>query len=124
MKNEKGQTMIILIFFVMTALALTIAAIFMLTINAGSTTDLENGIALRQLADSGTENALIKLERDPSYSGETYITSNTTITIIVTGSNAKTIITSAEINNLTRKVEVLVDYNNNILRVNSWKEIL
>lgn len=107
----------------MTALAVTIAAIFILATNSSSTTDLQNGTDVKEIAESGAENALLKLERDTSYTGETYTEGNATVTTVVTGSNIKIATTSAVGNNSTKKVEVTVDYSNNILTVLSWKEI-
>jgi len=106
--------MILLIFFVMTAVAITIAAIFMIIITSGSVADMQNGIEVGQLADSGAENALLKLERDPLYSGEVYI--------VVTGDTTKTIDSTVVMGDFTRKVEVLANFNNNVLSVTSWKE--
>ncbi len=114
--------MILLIFFVMTAVAITIAAIFMIIITSGSVADMQNGIEVGQLADSGAENALLKLERDPLYSGEVYTLGGATITIVVTGDTTKTIDSTVVMGDFTRKVEVLANFNNNVLSVTSWKE--
>ncbi|OGM77198.1 hypothetical protein A2210_03335 [Candidatus Woesebacteria bacterium RIFOXYA1_FULL_40_18] len=120
--TQKGQSMILLVFFVMTAVAITIAAIFMMIITSGSVADMQNGIEAGQLADSGAENALLKLERDPSYSGEVYTLGNATVTVIVTGGTTKTINSTVVSGDFTRKVEVLANYTNNVLSVTSWKE--
>lgn len=115
--------MILLIFFVMTAVAITVSAIFMMIITSGSVADIENGINTGALADSGAENALLKLERDPSYSGEVYTINGATITITVTGGTTKTIDSTVVLGDFTRKVEVLANYTNNVLTTTSWKEV-
>jgi hypothetical protein len=122
LNNQKGQSMILLIFFVMTAVAITVAAISMMIITSRSVADVENGINVGQLADSGAENALLKLERDSNYSGETYTLNGATVTIVVTGSTTKTIDSTVVSGDFTRKVEVLANYTNNVLSVTSWKE--
>ena len=91
-------------------------------ITSGSVADMQNGIEAGQLADSGAENALLKLERDPSYSGEVYTLGNATVTVIVTGGTTKTINSTVVSGDFTRKVEVLANYTNNVLSVTSWKE--
>lgn len=115
--------MILLIFFVLTAVAITISAISMMIITTGSVADAENGINVGQLADSGAENALLKLERDPNYTGETYPIGTSTVTIIVTGTTTKTIDSTVVSGDFTRKVEVLANYTNNVLTTTSWKEV-
>lgn len=123
MKRQSGQTMIILVFFVVTALAVVVAAIFIMSASLTATADLENGMEVKQLADSGAEEALIRLERDPSFSGESYTVGDTSISITISGSTTYTIdVTATSSNNFVRKVEVLANYNNNVLTVSSWKE--
>ncbi len=115
--------MVLLIFFVMTAVAITIAAMFMILITSGSVADAENGIEVGELADSGAENALLKLIRDTSYTGEVYTVGGATITIVVTGGSTKTIDSTVVSGDFTRKVEVLAAEANNVLSVTSWKEV-
>lgn len=106
------------------ALTVTIAAVFIFAANSSSLSNLENGVEVKQLAESGAEEALLKLERDPAYTGENYQVGDTTVTVTVTSSTNETIYVSATSNGLTRKVEVIANYSNNILTVNSWKEII
>lgn len=120
---QKGQTMIMLIFFVLMALSITIAAIFIMTVTSSSTTDEQIGIETKELADSAGENAVLKLERDPTYTGEVYTVGAANITISVTGGATKIATASATENSFTRKVEIHMNYTNNVLSVSSWKEI-
>lgn len=119
-KNQRGQSLVLLLFFVLMAMTFAVTAIFMSVIGAGSSTALEAGVEVRELADSGVENALLKLVRNSSYTGETY--PDGSVSIAVTGTNPKTISVTAKDGNFTRTIEVLAAYNNNVLSVTSWKE--
>ena len=121
-KYQKGQSLVLLLFFVLMAMTFAVTAILMLVVNSGSITAFESGIEVRQLADSGTENALLRLIRDPFYTGESYVVEDTNITITVAGSGTKTIIVRASRGEVQRTVEVLANYTDNVLRVASWKE--
>ena len=121
-KYQKGQSLVLLLFFVLMAMTFAVTAILMLVVNSGSITAFESRIEVRQLADSGTENALLSLIRDPFYTGESYVVEDTNITITVAGSGTKTIIVRASRGEVQRTVEVLANYTDNVLRVASWKE--
>ena len=121
-KYQKGQSLVLLLFFVLMAMTFAITAILTLVINSGSTTAFESGIEVRQLADSGAESALLKLIRDPFYTGESYAVEGVDIAVTVAGSSTKTITITASRGDIQRTVEVLANYTDNVLRVASWKE--
>lgn len=123
MKRQKGQSMVLLMFIVVTLVAISSAAIMMSIVNSGSVTAFENGLETSEYADSGAENALLRLIRDPFYTGESYSINGGDIQITVTGQNQKTIQVEASVGQSTKIVEVLADYTDNILSVTSWREI-
>lgn len=75
------------------------------------------------LAESGIEDAILNLLRDSNYSGGTLTQGATDITITVTGTNPKTVVSTATFNKTKRTVEVKVTYTANNLTITSWKEI-
>ena len=93
-------------------------------INASQgTSRLEGRILASQVAESGMENALLLLLRNPNYVGETLTVGTGTATITVTGnSTTKTITSIGRINNYLQTVEVIVTYNNTIMTITSWEE--
>ncbi len=120
-KNQSGQSLVLLLFFVLMAMTFAVSAILMMVIGSGSVSTLENGIEIRQVADSGVENALLKLVRDPGYTGETYLDGLVNVEIAITGGAAKTIMVTATQGDFTRRVTVLADYDH-VLGLASWKE--
>jgi hypothetical protein len=122
-KYIKGQALVALLFFVLMGMTISVAATFIIASNSLSVTKIGQGITARQLADTGAENALIKLLRDDTYGGETFKIGEDTIMVSVSGEGNKIIESQGMSGDFTRKVEVNVSYTNNILRVVSWKEI-
>lgn len=120
---ERGQALVTLLFFSIVAITITSAAV-MITLSqtkTGSTIGLSHEVYY--LAESGAENALLRLLRDSSYNGEQIILPNGTILIQITGTNPKTVISQASASGIIRRVKVVADYTNTILTVLSWKEL-
>lgn len=99
------------------------AAVAVLFINTSSTSTIGSGIEAYYVAEGGAENAILRLLRNPNYTGETLQVGQGTTTITVTGTDPKTITTVGKIGNFTRQIQVIAGYTDNILTVTSWKEI-
>ena len=123
---KKAQALASLIIFVAIAITVITATIIIVGSNTVTATISQQMVQVRQAAESGLENALLRLLRDPSYSGET-IPANVNgfeTTISVTGDDInKTIISTAANNNYQRKIKVKINYNENIMTVNFWQDI-
>lgn len=116
--------LVMLLIYMVIALMITTAAITMLYITSQSVEKINQGSTTFDVAESGAETAMIKLLRDPDYSGETLQIGNGQATITVSGTgSARTIISDGVKGTFRRKIRVDVDYSNNILQVLSWKEI-
>jgi len=74
-------------------------------------------------AESGVEDAILNLLRNPDYAGGTLILDSKDITIVVTGTNPKTITVTVEFNNTKRTLSVTALYSENNLQITSWREI-
>lgn len=123
----KGQALINLIFFTAIAASITTAAIIMVYVNSVSGTKLQEGSIAYQIAEGGAENGLLRVLRDPSYSGETLTIGNGSAVVTKSGTGTAIdpyIITStATKGNFVKKVEIKATYLNNLLSVVSKKEI-
>ena len=134
-KNESGQTLVALLFFVMVGMIVTTAAVMILSTNSLAAQKLSQGEVTRQLAESGAENALLRLLRDKSYGdcpnyclGDTLNIGDDSVLIRVTtttiaGTTTITIDSIATSGNFVRKVEVVVKNSSDVLTPLSWKEI-
>lgn len=123
MNSEKGQTLITLLIFVVVAVSVTTAAIMLTVMSSSKATARQESTITYNIAESGAENALMRLIRDTNYSGETLPVGNGTALVTVTGTNPKTIRSTGTNGNFQRTVEITVNYTNNILTVSSWKEV-
>lgn len=122
-KNENGQSLILLLVFIVMAIAITTAATIIVGINSSSATNATIGISTKRLAESGAEKSLLALLRNPSYTGETFSLDGANITTVVTGTSPLTIDSTAVNGSVSKKVEVTATYTNNVLNIVSWKEI-
>jgi hypothetical protein len=120
---QKGQTLVLLLIFMVVAIMITTASVAMIVTNIKATDKVAQSATTIDVAESGAENAVIKLLRDPIYGGETLNIGGGQAVITITGTNPKTIISKGTLNNFTRTVQVIVDMTNNILTVTSWKEL-
>lgn len=118
--NQKGQALITLIFFTVIAVTIITAAVSVLFTNNLSTSNAEQGQAAYMTAESGAEDALLHLLRDPNYSGTYTITEGVQATVNV---NSGTIVSTGSVGNSVRNIQIQTVYNNGAIEVSSWREI-
>ena len=121
-KFQHGQALITLIFFVLISVTIASGAIIMIAVNSMTLTKLQEGNISYDAAEAGIENAILRVVREPSYSGETLTIGNLTVNITVTGSNPK-IIEAVGTGNFKRKVSVQMTENSGRYTISNWKEI-
>lgn len=123
MNSEKGQALVVMVCF--TVIAATIIGstvlISIATNNASGKT--QEGAVAYDIAESGIENALLRLLRNPSYTGETLVVGQGTAVVIVTGTNPKTIVSQGIQGMYRRTLQAIASDSAGILTVTSWREI-
>jgi hypothetical protein len=125
LNSERGQALIILLFFVLVSIMVTSSAVILAFVNSQSAAKVQTGSGALNVAESGAEEAVLRLLRDPiNYNSETLSVNGGTAQITVsTAGSTKTIVSTGTVNNFIRKIQVVADYTNNKLTVTSWKEI-
>ena len=121
-QNSKGQTLVTLLFFMVIAITVTTGAVIIVFANTTGQTKLQQSQTAYYIAESGMENSLIRLLRDPSYTGETLPVGEGTAITTINGSGPYTITATGTVGSFVRTVQVVANYTNNILTVQSWKE--
>lgn len=111
-----------LLVFMAIAVIVTSAAVVMMVVGSTAAAKYERGQSAFAAAESGIENALLRLLRDPNYSGETLTIGEATATITVTGTDPKTIISTGVAGEFARTIQAIAGYTEGILSVSSWKE--
>ena len=118
--TQDGQALLTFLIFVLISLTITSAASVVSVINSQSSEKIEQGTVATQAAESGAENALLRLLRDPSYTGETLAIGTSSIVITISGSTITAVATNG---NFQRQIQVVTSYTNNVLTITSWKEL-
>lgn len=119
---ERGQALVTLLFFVLISLTITSAAIIIIIVNSISASRSQEGTLAYYIAESGVENALLRLLRDPTYLGETLSVGDATVAISVTGTNPKVVIATSS-GNFKRTVQAQMTYSSGYYTFSNWKEI-
>lgn len=119
-KRQKGQAIVTLLFVMVIAVAVITATVIVTANSVNSGSSFERGTIAYYAAESGANNALLRILRNPSYAGETLEVDGANVEIVVAGN---TITSVAQYGNSIRKIEVQTVYNENVLSVASWKEI-
>ncbi|HSW89382.1 MAG TPA: hypothetical protein VLH19_00750 [Patescibacteria group bacterium] len=125
-KNQGGQILVILLFFIAVTVIVTTAAVALMVINSTGASKLELSTMAYQVAESGAENALLRLLRNPSYltnpvATETLPVGLGSATISITGTNPQTITSIGTYSNFQRTIVITVTVNNE-MQVTSWRE--
>ncbi|HYK08692.1 MAG TPA: hypothetical protein VEW42_04305 [Candidatus Eisenbacteria bacterium] len=121
---QQGQALITLLFFVVMGITITSAAVVILVANIQATGKVEQGLTAYYIAESGAEEGLLQVLRNPQYAGsETISVDGGVATMSATQGNPLTILSVGKYNNFIRKVQVQTVYNGGKIQITSWKEI-
>lgn len=122
--NSKGQALVSLLFIVLIGFTIITVAAILVYVNFQSASIAEQGTYAYYIAESGAEEGLLRLIRNPLYpgtpAGQPLTVSSGSAQIQV---SAGVITSTGTYNNAVRKIQVQTVYNNNVLTITSWKEI-
>lgn len=130
--EERGQALVTLLIFVAVALIVSTAAIGVALVSTQASSQFTQGEQAYDIAESGAEDAILKLERNSSFatpaSGYDLAVGSGIAQVIVTPpglSSTKTIISRGVVNNrFKRKVQVVGQFSaDGTFSVVSWNEI-
>lgn len=122
--QAKGQALVTLLFFMVISITIISAAVILIVVNATTLGHVERGLYAQSVAESGAENAVLRLLRDPSYIGETLLVGEGNAVITVSGTDPKVILSVGSLGEHKRQIEVIAGYTNNQLTINSWREVV
>lgn len=120
---RSGQTLVVLLVFIAMGLAVVAASVSTVINSSVGTTQYERGQSAYLLAESGAEEGILRLLRDPSFSAGALTSVDGNATITVTGTGTKTILSTATVGTTVRTIQVVASFVNDVLTVTSWKEI-
>jgi hypothetical protein len=125
-KKNSGTSLISLLLIAVIGLTIAGGATMMVIINSQSGLKFQESTLAYALAQSGADNAMLRLLRDPSYIGESNLQMDGgTVDIAVSNINGGFIATtSGRVGNYIRKIQIRARYDeNHVLVVDSRKEI-
>lgn len=122
--KQDGQVLVSILIIIAVAVLATSTAVVASSLSRTTGVSITSD-KLLYAAESGAEEAIVKLLRDPTYSGESVNINGVSVNIdIISPTPSERVITSkATQDNLIRKVAVSAEFVNNILTVNSWRQI-
>jgi hypothetical protein len=122
--RQTGQALVTLLFFILISLTITSGAIIIIIANSFSVSKFQEGELSYYAAESGVENALLRLLRDPNYTGETLTIEGTTVIATVSGVAFPKVVTSTGQNgNFKRTVQAQINYDGIHYTFSNWKEL-
>lgn len=123
--RSEGQALIGVLAVVAIASVMVSSLVLTSIISADSSLKLRQSTNLINQADTAMQNAILRLERDPSFTGETLNFSAGQVIIEITGDNPK-IVEAKSINfdnKILRKLHAEVNSDNNsAITVSNWSE--
>jgi len=124
-KNTKspGYSMVAILVISVVGIIISTALVATVITNSQNASKMEQGFQALGTAESAAENAILKLLRDPFYTGESMTVGDCTADVTVAGETDKTITSTSTCNNFVRTVEITATYNQGMLSINSWKEL-
>lgn len=122
-KRQSGQAIVVLLVFSVIGITITTAAVAGMLAHATTASKVEMGNRAHAVAESGAENAIIRLIRDPTYTGETLTVGEGNAIVTVTGdTSTKTIVSHGVHNDFSRSIRLTVTITDTAVTVTSWKE--
>lgn len=121
-QKSSGHILITLLVVMVATTVISMAAVSWVIDNTQGSSQTQHGLSALMAAESGVENAMMALLRNPSYTGEVFIVGDATVTVTVSGTTEKLIISQSIEGNHSRKLEVTASYIDNVLSITSWKE--
>jgi hypothetical protein len=124
--KERGQALLTLLFFAIVGTTITSAAIIMILVNSLSGSKQQQGQIAYDVAQSGAEDGLLQLLRNPAFTGETLLVGKGTATVTISGSGTSSspyiILSKGTIGSFMREEQITATYQNNLLTVTSRGE--
>lgn len=113
-----------MLFFTLIGITVISSAVFIIITNSKGSAKLQQSVVAYEIAQSGAENAMLQLLRNPAYLGEVMTIGDGTATIQVSSNSGTFTITSkGQSGNFIKKVQVIGTYQNYVITFSQIKEI-
>jgi hypothetical protein len=125
-KNSSGQILTSVLVFMAFGLSIVALSATLTIISMQNTAKYSQSEQASIYAEAGAEEAVLRLIRDPSYSGGNFpvATGATVVIQVATSGEIRTITSTATYNGFTKKVLAQVNLANSKVTLVSWKQII
>ncbi|MFA5025495.1 MAG: hypothetical protein WC503_03250 [Candidatus Shapirobacteria bacterium] len=120
--SKSGQALTSLLIIMFVGLIIITTSSALINTSLSSTALLLEANDALVVAESGAEDALLKILRNPSYVGGTLPFDIGLATISVSSTNPYTFVSKGTVGQHQRSIQVIINNNNGIMTVSSWKE--
>lgn len=123
--QESGQALISLLLITIIGITIISSAAILVYGNTQSAGIAEQGTYAYYAAESGAEEGLLRLLRNPNYTGTQGqpISVGLGSAVILVNTTSGLITSTGTYNSTVRKIEVQTVYNNGVRTISSWKEV-
>lgn len=122
---KKGQALIVILVLMAVMIMVTTVSVVLILVNSRNASVAQLGDEALGAAESGVENALLLMLRDPyGYAGEQLnLPNGSTVEVTVTSASfPKTVVATGSSSYVKRTLEVGAVYNDNRLGISHWRE--
>ncbi len=109
--------------FISIGLVITTMAVSQAITSLTGSSLIDRSMSVLRSAESGANEALLRIVRDPNYTGETLTVADSTVTITVAGSSTKTITIASTDGTFRHQLQLITQEVNGIMTLQSWTQI-
>jgi hypothetical protein len=121
-QKQHGQALVVLLFYMVIAITITTTAVALSISNSITTMQEEEGNHVLEVAETGAENAILRLLRNTNFTNETISVGDGIAAATVSGTTTKTVISKGTIGTMARIVQVTLTFHNGVMSIASWKQ--
>ncbi len=124
-KNKSGQALVTLLFISVIGVTVITAAAILIFQNIQSSSIVEQGTQAYYIAESGIEEGVLRMLRNPGYSGTSpgQPLDVDGGSVVISTASGGIISATGTYHDTSRTIQVKTVYNNGELTISSWKEI-
>lgn len=121
--DQHGFILTALLVFIVVILIISTTSIAISISSMRGQSFFEGGLVTLAAAESGVENAILRLLRDPEYTGETLAIGGAIVEIEVLATSPTIITVTADSGAYEKTIEVRLDRVAGVLQLQRWREI-
>jgi len=120
--DHRGYVLVTLLVVMVVAMVISSAGISLIVNNTQNSSRYQQNVTALKITESGMENAVLRILRDPTYIGETLLLDGNPVMITVVGTGPIQVTAQGQVGQFTKQIDVTMSLEEGIWTVDSWKE--